>query len=177
MNIRPKPNLASNPVRVDAGPQATERGHTMTRIRARSAEPLNWALFLLFAASSASAQSAQEIAKKAFGATVLLVMDDANGQPLSLGSGFFVRNGEIASNLHVVEGSARGYAKLVGEKTKFDIEGITAVDPERDLVVVRSQRLALRCSRSATASASKLASLFTPSEIRKDWKARSRKGL
>ena len=109
----------------------------MTRIRARSAEPLNWALFLLFAASSASAQSAQEIAKKAFGATVLLVMDDANGQPLSLGSGFFVRNGEIASNLHVVEGSARGYAKLVGEKTKFDIEGITAVDPERDLVVVK----------------------------------------
>jgi hypothetical protein len=64
-------------------------------------------------------------------------MEDANGQPLSLGSGFFVRGGEIASNLHVVEGAARGYAKLVSEKAKYDIEGITAVDPYRDLVVLK----------------------------------------
>jgi S1-C subfamily serine protease len=62
-------------------------------------------------------------------------MQDVNGQPLSLGSGFFVRDGEIASNLHVVEGAARGYTKLVGQKTKYDIQGMTAFDPERDLVV------------------------------------------
>src|SRR6516225_1013196 len=37
--------------------------------------------------SKAFAQTAQEVAKKAFGSTVLLVMEDANGQPLSLGSG------------------------------------------------------------------------------------------
>lgn len=92
---------------------------------------------LLLGASSAHAQTAQEIAKKTFGSTVLLVMEDANGQPLSLGSGFFVRDGEIASNLHVVEGAARGYAKLVGQKTKYDIQGITAVDAERDLVVLK----------------------------------------
>jgi len=64
-------------------------------------------------------------------------MEDANGQPLSLGSGFFVRDGEIASNLHVVEGAARGYAKLVGQKVKHDIKGITAIDSERDLVVLK----------------------------------------
>jgi hypothetical protein len=103
---------------------------------------------MFFGVSSAHAQTAQEIAKKAFGSTVLLVMEDANGQPVSLGSGFFVRDGEIASNLHVVEGAARGYAKLVGEKAKYDIEGLTAVDPERDLVVLkisatRSQTLSL----------------------------------
>jgi hypothetical protein len=67
-------------------------------------------------------------------------MQDANGQPLSLGSGFFVRDGEIASNLHVVEGGARGYAKLVGQQARYDIEGITAVDPERDLVVLKISR-------------------------------------
>jgi hypothetical protein len=92
---------------------------------------------MLVGANSLNAQTAQEIAKKAFGATVLLVMEDANGQPLSLGSGFVVRSGEIASNLHVVEGAARGYAKLVGQKAKYDIEGITAVDAERDLVVLK----------------------------------------
>ena len=86
----------------------------------------NW-LWLLCAvvlvcvrANLANAQTAQEIAKKAFGSTVLLVMEDANGQSLSLGSGFFVRDGEIASNLHVVEGAVRGYAKLVGQKTKSE---------------------------------------------------------
>ena len=101
----------------------------------------NWlrccTVLVLVGANSANAQSAQAIAKKAFGSTVLLVMEDANGQPLSLGSGFFVGAGEIASNLHVVEGAVRGYAKLVGQKTKHDLEGITAVDPERDLVVLK----------------------------------------
>ena len=92
---------------------------------------------LIFGANPAHTQTAQQIARKAFGSTVLLVMEDANGQPLSLGSGFFVRDREIASNLHVVEGAARGYAKLVGQKTKYDIKGITAVDPERDLVVLK----------------------------------------
>lgn len=96
-----------------------------------------WTLLVLFGAGSAHAQTAQEVAKKAFGATVLLVMEDANGQPLSLGSGFFVRNGEIASNLHVVEDAAKGYAKLVGQKMKYGIEGVTAVDAERDLVVLK----------------------------------------
>lgn len=94
-------------------------------------------LFLTGLPCTVSAQTPQEIARKAFGSTVLLVMEDANGQPLSLGSGFFVRDGEVASNLHVVEGAARGYAKIVGQKAKFDIEGITAVDRERDLVILK----------------------------------------
>jgi len=50
-------------------------------------------LFLAVLPSTILAQTAQEIARKAFGSTVLLVMEDANGQPLSLGSGFFVRDG------------------------------------------------------------------------------------
>jgi len=93
-------------------------------------------LLLFFKVNPLHGQTAQQIAKRAFGSTVLLVMEDANGQPLSLGSGFFVRDGEIASNLHVVEGATRGYAKLVGQKKKYDILGITAVDPKRDLVVL-----------------------------------------
>ena len=95
------------------------------------------ALFLFCGITAANAQSPQQIAKKALASTVLLVMEDANGQPLSLGSGFFVRNGQVATNLHVVKGALRGYAKLVDQKTKYDIEGITAVDAERDLVILK----------------------------------------
>lgn len=94
-------------------------------------------LFLFWAITAANAQSPQQIAKKALTSTVLLVMEDANGQPLSLGSGFFIRNGQVATNLHVVRDASRGYAKLVGQKTKYDIEGITVVDAERDLVILK----------------------------------------
>lgn len=83
------------------------------------------------------AQNAQEVAKKAFASTVLLVMEDENGQPSSLGSGFFIGDGLIATNLHVIEGSSRGYAKLIGKKTKFDIQGYTAIDADRDLAILK----------------------------------------
>jgi S1-C subfamily serine protease len=99
---------------------------------------LFWTLSIVAQAYTADAQTAQQIAKKAFPSVVLLVMEDANGQPMSLGSGFFVREGEIASNLHVVEGASRGYAKVVGQTTKYDIEGITGIDPNRDLVILKS---------------------------------------
>ena len=95
------------------------------------------ALFLFCGITAVNAQNPQQIAKKALVSTVLLVMEDANGQPLSLGSGFFIRNGQVATNLHVVKGASRGYAKLVGQKTKYDIEGITAVDAKRDLVILK----------------------------------------
>lgn len=98
--------------------------------------------FIMGLPNNGYAQSPQEIAKKAFLSTVLLVMEDANGHPLSLGSGFFVHNGEIASNLHVIKDAARGYAKLVGQKTKYDIEGITAIDPKRDLVILKISKTA-----------------------------------
>jgi len=98
---------------------------------------LSYGLFLIVGVPSADAQTAQQIAKKAFDSTVLLVMEDANGQPMFLGSGFLVRNGEIASNLHVVEGAWRGYAKFVGQKTKYDLEGITGIDTDRDLVLLK----------------------------------------
>jgi S1-C subfamily serine protease len=134
---------APDPVRY-----ATRKDDMMSAMQTGLLGFLCWGLFPLYVASSAHAQTAQEVARKAFQSTVLLVMEDARGQPRSLGSGFLVRDGEIASNLHVVEGASTGYAKLVGQKTKYDVEGITAVDPERDLVVlkisaVRSQPLPL----------------------------------
>jgi len=71
------------------------------------------------ASYAGDAKTAQQIAKQAFRSTVLLVMEDDNGQPLSLGSGFFVDNGKIATNLHVIEGASRGYAKVLGLKSKY----------------------------------------------------------
>ena len=82
-------------------------------------------------------QTPQEIARKAFGSVVLLVMQDSNSQPTSLGSGFFVRKGIVATNVHVVGTASGGYAKLVGKGAKFGVEGIVGIDQERDLVLLK----------------------------------------
>src|SRR5260221_1491522 len=113
------------------------KDHMTSQTRATLAIAFCSLLLLRLTPNTAFAQTAQEIARKAFASTVLLVMEDASGQPLSLGSGFCVGDGKLASNIHVIDGAARGYAKLGGETTKYDIEGIAALDPETDLVVVK----------------------------------------
>jgi S1-C subfamily serine protease len=99
-------------------------------------------------------QSARQVAQNSFPSVVLLVMEDANGQPIALGSGFFVRENVIASNFHVIEGASSGYAKLIGQKTKYDITGLAGVDTMHDLVLLNvtgamSPSLPLADSRQA----------------------------
>ncbi len=83
------------------------------------------------------AENARDIAKKAFPSVVMLVMQDSAGQPLSLGSGFFVKESVVASNLHVVAGTSKGYAKIIGQKTKYDVMGYVAIDEQRDLILLK----------------------------------------
>lgn len=62
--------------------------------------------------------------QNALNSTVRLVLKEANGNSLKIGSGFFVRPGLITTNLYVVEGTVSGYAKLVGQEAKYPIEEI-----------------------------------------------------
>lgn len=91
---------------------------------------------LLVTSRPTQAQVARQVAQKAFPSVVLLVMEDSNGQPLSLGSGFLVRDGVVATSLHVIEGAAKGYVKFIGKDTKHDIAGTVALDNRRDLVLL-----------------------------------------
>lgn len=86
-------------------------------------------------------QAARQIAQKTFPSVVLLVFEDTNGQAVSLGSGFVVGKGVIATNLHVIEGGKRGYAKLVGQKTKYDIAGTVGIDSRRDLALLSASQI------------------------------------
>ena len=86
--------------------------------------------------SVVSAETAREIAGTALRSTVLLTVEDENGQPLRSGIGFLVGDGLIASSLHVVEGASAGYVSLAGEETRYALGNVTAKDRERDLVVI-----------------------------------------
>lgn len=96
------------------------------------------ALFIIcFIGLSAFSQTAMTVAKKAFPSVVMIVMEDTTGQPNTIGSGFFVAEGIVASNFHVVEGASRGFVKIIGDKTKYEIEGIVGLDEFHDLVLLQ----------------------------------------
>ena len=97
-------------------------------------------LLLFCTINTALAQTtlpAEDIAEKALAATVYLEMKDKNGKTLGIGSGFFVKPNLIATNYHVIEGAAKGTAKLVGKYTTYNIEGVTATDKTNDLALLK----------------------------------------
>ena len=98
-------------------------------------------LLLAAPAGLSAAEIASEIAKKVLPSVVLLVMEDDAGRPLGLGSGFVVRDGVIATNMHVIKGASRGYARLPGDKTKYDIAGTLGTDSARDLVLLSVENM------------------------------------
>ena len=79
----------------------------------------------------------QQIAQKALASTMLILTTDATGDPMALGSGFFISDDQIVSNWHVVEGATTAYALSVDEKTRYKIEGILAMNPKQDLVILK----------------------------------------
>ena len=64
-------------------------------------------------------------------------MKGTNGKTLGIGSGFFVKPKLIATNYHVIEGAAKGTARLVGKSTRDKIESVTATDKTNDLALLK----------------------------------------
>lgn len=83
------------------------------------------------------AQTPRQVAQKIFPSVVLLVMEDANGQPIGLGSGFFVQGDVVATNLHVCDGASSGYARIVGRAKKYEVAGYVGIDAQRDLALLK----------------------------------------
>ena len=87
--------------------------------------------------SLSSALTPEEIAETALASTVLIVIEDNIGRS-SLGSGFVIGEGQIATNAHVVEGASSGTVKLVGAETEHAIDSILAIDRAHDLAIVEA---------------------------------------
>ena len=82
------------------------------------------------------AQDARRVAEAVLPSVVLLVVEDANGQPLPQGSDFLARQGVVATSLRVMEGAHFGAAKVAGESELHEIAGVLAFDVERDIVLL-----------------------------------------
>lgn len=70
-------------------------------------------------------------------AIVAIVTYDATGDALTTGSGFFIRPGEVVTNLHVIRGARRCEVKTLDGKGRIHpVTGILAIDEEGDLALL-----------------------------------------
>src|ERR1041385_1672375 len=82
-------------------------------------------------------QSLPELVRRVKPTVVAIATYDAQGEALMTGSGFFLRPGEVVTNLHVIRGAQRTEIKtLDGKGRVFDVAGVLAVDEEGDLALL-----------------------------------------
>ena len=89
-------------------------------------------------------QDAVQVARKAFPSTVLIICNDSNGQQVSLGSGFVIAPGVVATNHHVIDGAASATVKVIGERTTHKVSHIRNIDARNDLALLSVSGLKAR---------------------------------
>jgi len=91
--------------------------------------------------SQVNSLSTRVIAQNSFKSTLLVSMEDSNGQPLSLGSGFVIDNEVIVTNYHVIEKSNSGFVRLIDNQRKYRITGIIEISEKYDLAILKVEGL------------------------------------
>ena len=95
------------------------------------------ALVLLLASVARAQESLPALVKRVKPAVVAIATYDASGEALMTGSGFFLKPGQVVTNLHVVRGAVRAEIKTLDGKGKvFPVNGSLAVDEEGDLALL-----------------------------------------
>lgn len=94
-------------------------------------------LVLIPAKQAFSQDHLPELVRRVKPAIVAIVTYDANGEALTTGSGFFLRPGQVVTNLHVIRGARRCEVKtLEGKGRIYQVAGLLAVDEEGDLALL-----------------------------------------
>jgi hypothetical protein len=112
-----------------------------------------FALILLVASVAHGHAQGQEtlptLVKRVKPAVVAIATYDASGEALMTGSGFFLRPGQVVTNLHVIRGAVRAEIKTLDGKGKvFPVNGTLSVDEEGDLALLSVDMPAERVARS-----------------------------
>jgi len=82
-------------------------------------------------------QSLPELVRRVKPSVVAIATYDTQGEALMTGSGFFLRPGQVVTNLHVIRGAQRTEIKtLDGKGRVFPVNGVLAVDEEGDLALL-----------------------------------------
>lgn len=92
----------------------------------------------LFSANQAYSQDTlPDLVRRVKPLVVAIATYDDDGEALMTGSGFFVRSGQVVTNLHVMRGAKRAEIKtLDGKGRVFPITGTLDIDEEGDLCLL-----------------------------------------
>ena len=84
-----------------------------------------------------SQETLPELVRRVKPVVVAIATYDVDGEALMTGSGFFLRPGQVVTNLHVIRGAQRCEIKtLDGKGRVFPVAGTLAIDEEGDLALL-----------------------------------------
>ena len=107
------------------------------------------ALVFVVASIAHAEETLPNLVKRVKPAVVAIATYDASGEALMTGSGFFLRPGQVVTNLHVIRGAVRAEIKTLDGKGKvFPVNGTLAVDEEGDLALLSVEMPVERAARS-----------------------------
>src|SRR2546421_12681921 len=79
-----------------------------------------------------------ELVRRVKPSVVSVLTYDLKGEPLISGTGFFVRAGEVVTNMHVIKGAHRvEIHTLDGKGRTYPVAGALAIDDEADLALLK----------------------------------------
>lgn len=84
------------------------------------------------------AESLPDLVRRVKPSVVSVLTYDAKGEPLISGTGFFVRPGEVVTNMHVIKNAHRVEIHTLDAKGRtYPVAGALAVDDEADLALLQ----------------------------------------
>ena len=90
------------------------------------------------AKAAAAQETLPDLVRRVKPSVVSVLTYDLKGEPLISGSGFFIRPGEVVTNMHVIKGAHRvEIHTLDGKGRTFPVAGALAVDDEADLALLK----------------------------------------
>ena len=109
----------------------------MNKRRSLRLFPLALILLVAPALHAQDKENLPALVKRVKPSVVAISTYDSNGEPLMTGSGFFLRSGQVVTNLHVIRGAVKAEIKTLDGKGKvFPVNGTLAVDEEGDLALL-----------------------------------------
>jgi tetratricopeptide (TPR) repeat protein len=105
------------------------------------------ALFVFAARAAAADESLPELVRRVKPSVVSVITYNAAGDVALTGSGFFIRPGQVLTNLHVVEGAHHAEIRTFEGKGKtYKVSGLVDVDEDGDLAILKVDMPADRAS-------------------------------
>ena len=110
-------------------------------------------LLFVFPLLTQAQETLPELVKRVKPVVVAIATYDASGEALMTGSGFFVEQGQVITNLHVIRAATRAEIKTLDGKGKvYPVAGALALDEDGDLALLKIDMPLERAKKSELAA-------------------------